>query len=278
MQSTDQPIRQIFAHIDPGTLTGALIYLVIFAVVGAFLSRLFSRAMNYELQHRHGMRDVTGLTFLTQFGRVLIWLAVATLYTHVVPELSRIGTALLAGVSVVSIVVGLAAQSTLSNLVAGISLVIYRPFKVGDRLLVAVPGGTETGEVTSISLGYTALATDDGRIVVVANSQIGNQTVINLSKAAPARATVFDLSLAQGTAIARAMELLREIGSRHAPGTAAPECRVKGLNGDGVDLALTVHIADGSNVDALRSEIWQAIGDRFAQEGLALAPRRIATN
>ena len=57
------------------------------------------------------------------------------------------GTALLAGVSVASIVVGLAAQNTLSNLVAGFSLLLYRPFHIGDRVQLGTPRGASIGTV-----------------------------------------------------------------------------------------------------------------------------------
>ena len=72
--------------------------------------------------------------------------------------------ALVGGMKVISaVVIGLAAQSTLGNLVAGVSITIYRPFRLGDTLQVTAPTGTETGCVEAISLGYTTLRTGDGR-------------------------------------------------------------------------------------------------------------------
>ena len=73
----------------------------------------------------------------------LIWVVLLILYAHLIPVLRSMGTALLAGASVASVVLGLAAQSTLGNLVAGVSLTIYRLFRLGDTLRVAAPTGTE---------------------------------------------------------------------------------------------------------------------------------------
>ena len=78
-------------------------------------------------------------------------------------------------------VLGLAAQNTLGNLIAGISLLLYRPFNLGDRLQVMAPTGLETGIVESLTLGYTLLKTDDNRRVVVPNSLMASQTAINLT-------------------------------------------------------------------------------------------------
>ncbi len=68
-------------------------------------------------------------------------------YAHMIPALDRLATALLASVSVASLVFGLAARSTLSNFVAGFSLILYRPFRLGDKLQINAPGGVETGVV-----------------------------------------------------------------------------------------------------------------------------------
>jgi small-conductance mechanosensitive channel len=80
-----------------------------------------------------------------------------------------------------SVIVGFSAQTTLGNLVAGISLILYKPFRCGDRLQVTAPTGLETGEVEDISLGYTILKTADQRRIVIANGQMAQQTMMKLS-------------------------------------------------------------------------------------------------
>jgi small conductance mechanosensitive channel len=123
--------------------------------------------------------DRTTINFLAQIG---VWLFAFISYAHLVPALASLGTAWLAGVSVISVIMGLAAQNTLGNLIAGISLILYRPFKVGDRLQITAPTGLETGTVESLNLGYTVLKTDDNRRVVVPNSAMASQTTINLTR------------------------------------------------------------------------------------------------
>jgi len=103
------------------------------------------------------------------------------LYAHLIPVLRSLGTALLTGASIASVVIGLAAQSTLGNLVAGVAITLYRPFRLGDRLQVSAPTGTEVGNVEMLSLGYTTLRTDDGRFVVLPNSIAASQVIIKLS-------------------------------------------------------------------------------------------------
>jgi small-conductance mechanosensitive channel len=104
------------------------------------------------------------------------------LYAHVVPQLRSLGTALLAGVSLVSIILGLAAQNTLGNLIAGISLILYRPLSVGDDVELNTPKGVLAARVEDVSLGYTILRDAQGNDVVVPNSVMVSNIVIRLAK------------------------------------------------------------------------------------------------
>ena len=72
----------------------------------------------------------------------------------------------MASVSVISVIMGFAAQNTLGNLISGFSLLLYRPFKLGDQVQVLAPTGLETGIVESLTLGFTLLRTDENRCVV----------------------------------------------------------------------------------------------------------------
>src|SRR5215469_7053745 len=167
-------------HLDPDSLVGALIYLLLFVLLALLLSRALRLAVRDGLARRAHL-DRTTMSFLLQMGTAAIWVLMLILYAHLIPVLRAMGTALLAGASIASVVIGLAAQSTLGNLVAGVAITLYRPFRLGDRLQVAAPTGTEVGVVEMISLGYTTLRTDDGRFVVLPNSIAGSQVIINLS-------------------------------------------------------------------------------------------------
>jgi small conductance mechanosensitive channel len=168
----------------PGTWPGMVFYGLIFLVI-AWLSARVVRASVTHLVRRHeeDWVDLTAVTFLGQLAQVGIYLAAAVLYAHIVPPLRAVGTALLAGVSIASIVIGLAAQSTLGNLVAGFSVVLYRPFRIGDVLRVGAPGGVESGVVERLTLGYTVLRGEHGQRVVVPNSVMASQITVNLGHA-----------------------------------------------------------------------------------------------
>jgi small conductance mechanosensitive channel len=168
--------------LNPGTLPGAIFYGLVFLVLALLAVRLVRLMVAQTLRrdHKH-LIDRTVATFLTQLVQIVIYLLAFTLYAHLIPALRSLGTALLTGVSVASVVIGLAAQNTLGNLIAGISLLLYRPFQVGDRVQINAPTGLETGTVENLTLGYTILRTFDNRQIVVPNSAMANQVTINLN-------------------------------------------------------------------------------------------------
>lgn len=163
--------------LNPTSLSGGLIYALLFlgmAIIVARLIRVFAARSKEHLP------DVTAINFISQLLQVIVFLVAFILYAQLVPILRSLGTALLAGVSVASIVIGIAAQSTLANLIAGLSLLLYRPFQVGDRVQLATPKGLMSGTIESLSLGYTSLQSPDGEQIIVPNSVMSSAVIILL--------------------------------------------------------------------------------------------------
>jgi len=173
MKVTDRILEQAG---NPATLIGALVYGVIFFVFAWVVARSFDLALA-RVEAR--ILDRTTTRFLRHMGLSLIWLLAFILYAHLIPELRSLGTALLAGASVASILIGIAAQSTLGNVIAGFSLLLYRPFVIGDfiRLTIA-PGVEKAGTVEDLTLGYTLIQTPEHKQIIVPNSVMVTQAII----------------------------------------------------------------------------------------------------
>jgi len=166
--------------LNPGTVAGGFVYALLFltlALVGSRLIRLFAR------QSAAHFPDVTALYFIAQLLQVGVFLVALILYAQLVPPLRALGTALLTGVSITSILIGLAAQNTLANLIAGLALVLYRPFQVGDQVQLMTPKGLETGTLVSLTLGYTRLRNTANEQIIVPNSVMASVVIIQLPSA-----------------------------------------------------------------------------------------------
>jgi small-conductance mechanosensitive channel len=175
-------VRMSTLH-DPATLPGALLYgalLLVTAILAArgirlFVARLVTHGDNVWV-------DRTGIVFFSELGQALAYLRALAVYAYVVPPLHHLGTALLAGVSVASVVLGVAAQSTLGNLIAGFALLLYRPIRVGDRVQVTSPSGPVVGTIEALNLGYTFIRAADGARLIVPNSTMASQVTVNLNE------------------------------------------------------------------------------------------------
>jgi small-conductance mechanosensitive channel len=265
--------RDLFRYLSPESFVGAVAYLLIFVLAALLLSRAL-RAAVHAAMLRKGAIDRTTVSFLQQIATAMIWVILLILYAHLIPVLRSMGTALLAGASVASVVIGLAAQSTLGNLVAGVSITIYRPFRLGDTLQVAAPTGTEIGVVELISLGYTTLRAVDGHLIVVPNSVAASQVTINLNNtflAAPIGITIrlnreVDWEAARQLAIAVAKE---SMGAAAAHGTATVSCYLTKVEGAAVTLELRLSAPESAGRDTLRSTLLATLARRFAEAKLS---------
>jgi small-conductance mechanosensitive channel len=176
MQSSEYSLDHF---LRPTSMMGALVYGVIFFCIALVLATVVGRIARRTEKH---LTDVTALRFTSALAQVLIYIVGFIIYAHLIPELRSLGTALLAGVSVISLVVGLAAQNTLGNLISGLSIVLYRSISVGDRVQINTPKGSVTATIESLSLGFTLLRDSENAEIIVPNSVMASNIVIRLGR------------------------------------------------------------------------------------------------
>jgi small-conductance mechanosensitive channel len=95
----------------------------------------------------------------------------------VIPQVRAVAGALLASSAILGVILGLAAQQTLGNFIAGLLIATSQPVRIGDR----VNYGGEDGIVEEIGLTYTFIRTVDRRRLVVPNSKLASDTIVNAS-------------------------------------------------------------------------------------------------
>jgi small conductance mechanosensitive channel len=149
---------------------GALVLLVSGWLLARGLGRLVTRAVQ-----RSPEADPTLAPFLGQFVRVALLLCALT------ATLSALGvemTSVVALLGAAGVTVGLALQGLLSNLMAGLALMAFRPFRVGDEIEVA----STTGTVRVVGMFSTELTTSDNVHVFVPNARIWGTEIRNFAR------------------------------------------------------------------------------------------------
>jgi len=268
--------HDVLSFLRPDTLIGALAYLVIFVVLAVALSRALRTAVHASMT-RSGHIDRTTISFLQQMTTALIWVVLLILYAHLIPVLRSMGTALLAGASVASVVIGLAAQSTLGNLIAGVSITIYRPFRLGDTLQVSAPTGAEIGVVELISLGYTTLRTPAGHLIVLPNSVAASQVTINLNSSFAPWPLVISIRLSREVDSDAACRLALDVAAGAAGQQAVIGCLLTRVDATAFTLELRLRAQDAAGRDALRSKMLAELAHRFSAARLGSSGAEAAT-
>ena len=145
------------------------------------------------------------ITLLTRVGRVLVVvIAVGIL-------LSRLGidvTAVAAAIGLGGLAISLAAKDTIADAIAGFIILVDRPFRIGDRIEIQEVG--TWGDVVDIGLRTTRIRTRDNRMVIVPNSTIGTNQVVNYTYPDPRYRIQTHLGVAYGTDIETARRVVIE--------------------------------------------------------------------
>ena len=153
-----------------------LIFCVIIAVtilISFLVNRFFKRQIKISTDELH--TDPTNYRFLRHLVNVLIYIVGFSFAIYTMPQLRLIATSLLAGAGVLAVAVGFASQHALSNIISGVFIVIFKPFRIGDRLKI----GEKFGVVEDISLRHTVIKDFENRRIIIPNSTISNEIIIN---------------------------------------------------------------------------------------------------
>jgi len=159
--------------IDIGSSIGiSLLMALAILIVGRQLVKLILRLITVALE-KSKVEDTVRI-FVTNLLNTLLMILV---FIAAINQLGIETTSIIAVLGAAGLAIGLALQGSLSNFAAGILIVIYRPYKVGDY----IEAGNHAGTVKDIQIFSTVLKTPDNKIVVVPNGSIMNGSIVNYS-------------------------------------------------------------------------------------------------
>ena len=170
-------------------------------IIGMIVARVISNTVNRLMLARK--IDATVADFLSALVRY------AVVAFTLIAALGRVGVqtaSVIAVLGAAGLAVGLALQGSLSNLAAGVLLVMFRPFRAGEY----VDLGGDAGTVLSVQIFSTTMRTADGKIVVVPNGKIIAGNIINFSRE-PARRNEFIIGVSYDADIDKVKQLLTRI-------------------------------------------------------------------
>ncbi len=268
------------------------VWSVINFLTGVFLTYLAVYVVNVAFKRYTATIELKGGSFKTtiQFLRrialsivAIVGVSIATFVNF--PSLGAAIASIFVAAGFVSIVVGLAAQTSLSNIIAGVVISTSQPFKIGDALSYA----GEWAWVEDIKLTFTILKTWDNRRLVVPNQMFLNSTMINYDEADSTKLCIVYVSITFESDLDKAIEILKDAARKHPdflPQGDLPIVHVMDLGGangvakepnsaSGVSLRLLSRAKDQSTNFQMSKDLLYIIKQAFDANGIDLAsPRR----
>ncbi|MGB5883254.1 MAG: mechanosensitive ion channel family protein [Desulfobulbales bacterium] len=183
--------------------------------------------------------------------------------------LSQIGISLgplLAGLGVVGFIIGFALQDSLSNFAAGMMILIYRPFDVGDL----IEAGGESGKVNNLSLVNTTILTLDNQTILIPNNKIWGDVIKNVTAQTIRRIDmIFGISYSDD--IQKTERILKEILDSHDKVLSEPEAliRVNELADSSVNFAVRPWVKKDDYLEVYW-DITRSVKVRFDEEGISI--------
>ncbi|HET7294933.1 MAG TPA: mechanosensitive ion channel family protein [Vicinamibacteria bacterium] len=244
------------------------LYIVGILIMALALMRAWGLLLAWYV-HSHQVAEGLAAEFgplVSKLGKIFIFLLAA------IAVLNRLGinaASLVVSLGVGSLAVGLAAQDTLANMFAGFTLLLDRPFRVGDGIRLA---SGEMGDVQEIGMRATRIKTGDDTILVVPNSVLVKERVVNLSRPNRNLTARVEVGVAYGTDLAFAKKVLAEavLSSPYVETERAPLPLVTRFGEFAIQLAVVFWAKDYSQLGLAVSTAYEEIDRRFRANGIAI--------
>lgn len=257
----------------------ALVIVLLAGPIKAFLMVLLYYYEQHIGKKTETKFDDTVIDFLNKFSGFIIYafaivLALDILGINVMP--------FIAGAGIAGIAIGFAAKDTLSNLIAGILLIIDRPFEIGDRIEVwSAPVGSATwGDVIHIGLRATKIQTTDNIIIIIPNNEIMRRDIVNYTHLTANIRVRVNIGIAYEANVQKAKEIISDVAGKAdwILKNPAPKVVVKNFGESSVDLQVRVWIGDARKRMDTISFITDRVKDAFDREGIEIPyPKRHIT-
>jgi len=246
---------------------------IIFAkIIKILLTRSFEKSSKYI------KTDPTKFTVFKHVISALIYIIGIGIAIYLIPTLRGLSISLFAGAGVLAIVIGFASQKAVSNIISGIFIALFQPFRVGDIIKFS----DNVGSVEDITLRHTVLRNFENKRIIVPNSTISDATIENYNIKDEKVCRFVDFGISYDSDIDKAMKIMQQEAKKHPEfldtRTAAEKkerkpavaVRVVGFGDSSVNLRAWVWAKDPMAAFRLGTDLNKSIKKRFDKAGIEI--------
>lgn len=254
-----------------------ILILILTFIIGLIFNRSYFSLIKRRAHYLQN--DPTKYNFIGHFITAVIYIVGFSLAVISVPQLKSLATSLLAGASILALGVTLASQQALSNIVSGIFIVIFKPFRVNDRIIVR---DIMQGIVEDITLRHTVIRNFENRRIVIPNSVISNEALTNADLGDEKICRFLEMGISYDSDIDVAKKILFEEVRQHPDyfdvrsqeeikdGSPEVAVRVISMGDSSVNLRAWVWAENSAKSFVMHCDLLESVKKRFDKEGVEI--------
>lgn len=252
-----------------------LLILVVTFVIAKVSVKIYKKLI--EKSKEDGDKNLTTYKFLEHSISVVVYLVGISFAISMIPFLRPVAQSIVAGAGILAIAIGFAAQQALGNIISGVFIVISKPFQINDRISMA---DGNRGVVEDISLRHTVIRNFENQRIIIPNSNISNQVLVNSNYSDSKICRLVDIGISYGSDVDLAKKIMAEEIEKHPlnidnrtpenieDGLPRVMVRMLELSDSSVIVRAWAWAADPPSAFTMYCEVIESIKKRFDAEGI----------
>lgn len=223
--------------------------------------------------------DPTNFSFLKNSISFIILTAAIVFIFFKIPYLRDLGTAIFAGAGIFAAIIGFASQKAFSNIISGIFILVFKPFRVGDTI---ESKNIDKGVIEEITLRHTIIRNYENRRIVIPNSIISEETLINSDMIDKMIRKHVNFGISYDSNVDLAISIIQEEIEKHTlfidyrtdeeKERNDPKVTVRMVSHGDFSIGLKAYVWTLNNDDAfvLHCDVLKSVKERFDNEGVEI--------
>lgn len=244
---------------------------------GYIFNRFFQRFIHRST--RILLNDPTNYQFLRHAITAVIYILGFGMAIFQIESLRTVAGSILAGAGILAVAVGFASQHALSNIISGIFLILFKPYRINDRITVK---DTLQGVVEDITLRHTVIRDFQNRRIVIPNTIISNEVILNTDMIDEKICRWIEMGISYDSDVQKAKAIMREEALKHPlhldnrtpeqikEGADEVVVRLVSFGESSVNLRAWVWAANLSDGFIMHCDLLESIKARFDAEGIEI--------
>ncbi|MFH1637449.1 MAG: mechanosensitive ion channel domain-containing protein [Candidatus Woesearchaeota archaeon] len=259
---------------------GTAIMVIAILLATIVIARLVKRFVltKFEKSSKSLKVDHTQFIFLRHFFTAMIYIIGIGIAVYTIPSFKNISLSLFASAGVLAVVIGFASQKAVSNIIGGIFIAIFRPFRVGD----IVKFSDRTGVVEDINLRHTIIRNFENKRIIVPNAIISEEVIENYNINDEKICRFVEFGISYDSDVDKAMRIMQQEAMKHPDfldnrseedkkeGKPAVEVRVLGFGDSSVNLRAWVWAKNSKKAFRLGCDLNKSIKKSFDKAGIEI--------